>query len=276
MRLSRAWIVARIDLRRLLLSRDYWMPLLLLSGIFFVFMPAVLLTVVTVERNDLDIVNRISDVLESLPGAISDNLVGDSPRARGAYALAVYLIAPIAIVVPLTISSAVAASAIVGERERGTGEFLAHSPLTEREIYVGKIIASLIPGLIAALGGFAVYSVIVNVRVGPLFGGWFFPTPGWWVLIFWVMPPFLAVAISVIVRVSGRVQSTVAAQQAATLVSLPIILGSYGVSSGVVVDPTIGAFVFGVVMWLLAILGLVRGSRVLRRDSLLGVGMETR
>ncbi|MFQ5554400.1 MAG: ABC transporter permease [Acidimicrobiia bacterium] len=272
---SRAWIVARIDLRRLLLSRDYWMPLLFLSGIFFVFMPAVLLSIVTVQR-DLEIVNRISDVLATLPGAVSDNLVGDTPRARGAYALAVYLIAPIAIVVPLTISSAVAASSIVGERERGTGEFLAHSPLTEREIYVGKIIASLIPGFMAALGGFAVYSLIVNLRVGPLFGGWFFPTTGWWVLIFWVMPPFLAVAISVIVRVSGRVQSTVAAQQAATLVSLPIILGSYAVSSGVVVDPTLGAFVFGVVMWVLATLGLVRGSRVLRRDTLLGVGIETR
>ena len=275
MRWSRAWIVARIDLRRLLLSRDYWIPLLILAGIFFVFMPLVLLSVVTIER-DLDIVTQLSGVLESLPGAIQDNLVGDSPRARGAYALAVYLIAPIAIVVPLTISSAVGAQAIVGERERGTGEFLAHSPLTVQEIYVGKLIASLVPGFLAALGGFAIYSLIVNWRVGPLFDGWFFPTTGWWVLIFWVMPPFLASAISVVVRVSSRVQSTVAAQQAATLVSLPIILGSYVVSSGVVVDPTRGALVFGVAMWIFAIVGLFRGSRVLQRESLLGVGMETR
>lgn len=272
---SKAWIVARIDLRKLVQSRDYWVPLLILSGIFFVFMPLVLLSIVTVSR-DIEIVNRISGVLETLPGAIQDNLVGDSPRARAAYALAVYLIAPIAIVVPLTISSAVAASSIVGERERGTGEFLAHSPVTEREIYVGKVIASMIPGLVAALGGFAIYSLIVNVRVGPLFGGWFFPTTGWWVLILWVMPPFLAVAISVIVRVSGKVQSTVAAQQSATLVSLPIILGSYAVSSGVVVDPTFGALGFGVVMWTLAAIGLVRGARVLKRESLLGVGMDAR
>lgn len=275
MRWSRAWIVARIDLRRLLLSRDYWIPLLVLSGIFFVFMPLVLLSVVTVERN-LPIVDQIAGVLDSLPGAIQDNLVGDTAQARGAYALAVYLIAPIAIVVPLTISSAVGAQAIVGERERGTGEFLAHSPLTEREIYVGKLIASFIPGFVAALGGFAIYSLIVNWRVGPLFDGWFFPTTGWWVLIFWVMPPFLASALSVIVRVSSRVQSTVAAQQASTLVSLPIILGSYAVSSGVVVDPTIGAFGFGVVAWIFALTGLIRGARVLRRESLLGVGMEAR
>lgn len=273
MKWSRAWIVARIDLRRLLLSKDYWIPLLVLAGLFFVFMPLALLSIVTIER-DIQLVDQIAGVLDSLPGAVQDNLVGDTPRARGAYALAVYLIAPISIVVPLTISSAVGAQAIVGERERGTGEFLAHSPLTVREIYVGKLIASLVPGYVAALGGFAVYSLIVNWRVGPLFDGWFFPTIGWWVLILWVMPPFLASAISVIVRVSSRVQSTVAAQQAATLVSLPIILGSYAVSSGVVVDPTLGALGFGVVAWIFAITGLVRGARVLERESLLGVGME--
>ena len=275
MRWSRAWIVAKIDLRRLVLSRDYWIPLLVLAGIFFVFMPLVLLSIVTLER-DVEIVNQIAGVLDSLPGAIQDDLVGDTPKARGAYALAVYLIAPISIVVPLTISSAVGAQAIVGERERGTGEFLAHSPLTVREIYVGKLISSLVPGFVAAIGGFAIYSLIVNWRVGPLFDGWFFPTTGWWVLIFWVMPPFLASAISVIVRVSSRVQSTVAAQQSATLVSLPIILGSYAVSSGVVVDPTIGALGFGVLMWAFALTGLVRGARVLKRESLLGVGMEAR
>ena len=68
--------------------------------------------------------------------------------------LAVYLLAPIAVVVPLTISTAVGASTIVGERERGTGEFLAHSPADVREIYLGKLIASLIPGYITTVVGF--------------------------------------------------------------------------------------------------------------------------
>ena len=60
--------------------------------------------------------------------------------------LAVYLFAPLAIIVPLTVSSAVGANTVIGERERGSGEFLAHSPAGEREIYVGKLIASLVPG----------------------------------------------------------------------------------------------------------------------------------
>ena len=86
---------------------------------------------------------------------------------QASYALAVYLFAPLAIIVPLTVSSAVGAHTIIGERERGSGEFLAHSPATERQIYFGKLMASLIPGYFTAALGFAAYSLVVNLIVGP-------------------------------------------------------------------------------------------------------------
>ena len=146
--------------------------------------------------------------------------------------LAVYLFAPIAVVVPLTISTAVGASTIVGERERGTGEFLAHSPAGVREIYLGKLIASLIPGYLTTVVGFGLYSLMVNLIVGPDVGGWFFPTASWWLLILWVLPPFLAIALSLVLRLSARVKSTAAAQQAAGLVTFPLILIAYAQSTG--------------------------------------------
>ena len=126
MRLDRMLTVARIDLRRLFRSKDYWIPMGFLAGVFFIALPFLLLTIVT-STTSSDLVNKIGEVLQSLPGPVQENVVGDTPAARGAYMLAVYLLAPVAIVVPLTISSAVGAHAIVGERERGTGEFLAES-----------------------------------------------------------------------------------------------------------------------------------------------------
>jgi ABC-type Na+ efflux pump permease subunit len=267
------WTVAAIDLRRLFKSRDYWLPMSLLSGVFFVFMPWVLLSVVT-RAQSTPLLDQIGGVLNSMPGAIQDSIVGETVAGRASYALAVFLLAPIAIVVPLTISSAVGAHAIVGERERGTGEFLAHSPLSENEIYIGKLLASLIPGYIATFGGFTIYSLIVNIQVGPEVGGWFFPTAGWWLLILFVMPPFLAVALSVILWVSGRVRSTVAAQQSATLVSLPIIMASYAVSSGLLVNPTVAALSIGAIAWILAFIGLRAGSGAVKRERLLGVGID--
>jgi len=268
---SRMLTVARIDLRRLFKSKDYWIPMSFLAGVFFIGLPFLLLTIVT-STTSSELVNKIGEVLQSLPGPVQDNVVGTTPAARGAYMLSVYLLAPVAIVVPLTISSAVGAHAIVGERERGTGEFLAHSPLTEREIFMGKMLASLVPGFLATGVGFAIYSLLVNMKVGPLIGGWFFPTAGWWILIVWVVPPFIALALSVILWVSSKVRSTAAAQQAATLVSLPVIFAAYGVSSGLLINPILAAVGIGVVAWVLAIIGLATGSRALSRESLLGFG----
>jgi ABC-type Na+ efflux pump permease subunit len=263
--------VARLDLRILFKSKDYWIPMGFLSAVFFVGLPFLLLTIVT-STTSSQLVLKIGEVLQSLPGPVQDNVVGDTPAARGAYMLAVYLLAPVAIVVPLTISSAVGAHAIVGERERGTGEFLAHSPLTEREIFYGKMLASLVPGFIATAAGFGIYSLLVNIKVGPLVGGWFFPTAGWWILIIWVVPPFIALALSVILWVSSKVRSTAAAQQAATLVSLPVIFAAYAVSSGLLLNPILAGFAIGAVAWVFAAIGLVFGSRSLQRERLLGFG----
>jgi ABC-type Na+ efflux pump permease subunit len=271
MRWDRVITVARIDLRRLFKSKDYWIPMGFLASVFFVIIPIGLLTIVT-STTSSELVNKIGEVLQTLPNGVRDNVAGATPQARGAYMLAVYLLAPVAIVVPLTISSAVGAHAIVGERERGTGEFLAHSPLTVREIFLGKMLASVVPGFIATGAGFLVYSLLVNIKVGPLLGGWFFPTAGWWILIFWVVPPFIAVALSVILWVSSKVRSTAAAQQAATLVSLPVIMAAYAVSSGLLINPVLAAISVGVVAWILAIIGLAYGSRSLSRESLLGFG----
>ena len=178
---------------------------------------------------------------------------------QASYALAVYLFAPLAIIVPLTVSSAVGANTIIGERERGSGEFLAHSPATEREIYLGKLLASLIPGYLAAAVGFLCYSLVVNLIVGPKVGGWFFPTANWWILMVWVLPPFIALALAVILAISARVSSAAAAQQASALVTLPLIVIAYGVASGTLFQAKEVALVIGALAWVGAAVALWRG-----------------
>jgi ABC-type Na+ efflux pump permease subunit len=266
--------VMRADLYRLLKTRDYWIPLIILGGMFFVVLPAMLLGSLSLVHEQSGIVGQIGDIVGNLPDSIQRNLQGDDPTARASYAFAVYLLAPIAIVVPLTISSAVGANSIVGERERGTGEFLAHSPLTVQEIYVGKLLASLIPGYAAGIVGFALYSVVVNVIVGSQLGGWFFPTAGWMLLVLWVVPPFIAIALALILRLSARVRSAASAHQASSLVTLPVILLSYGVASGLIYSPVLSAAAAGAIAWVIALALLASGARSIRRERLLGVAAD--
>ena len=93
---------------------------------------------------------------------------------------------------------------------------------------------------------------MVNLIVGPEVGGWFFPTPQWWLLMLWVVPPFLALTLSLVLRLSARVKSTAAAQQASGLVTLPLIMVAYSQSTGAL-------FGAGSVSW------IIGGDRVGRR-----------
>src|SRR5580704_4600205 len=171
----------------------------------------------------------------------------------------------------MTISTAVGANCLVGEREKGTGEFLAHSPATERQLYMGKLIASLVPGYLTTLVGFGMYALVVNLIVGPHVGGWFFPTGQWWILMLWAVPPFLALTLSVVLRLSARVKSAAAAQQASGLVTLPAIVLSYAQSSGALFSHGINDVWVGLIALLVAFAGLWRGSRAVTRARLLGV-----
>ncbi len=270
MQWDRAWTVASTELRQLAQARDYWIPMAALGGIFFLVVPSILLLSIT-KVSQGDMIEKISTTLEMLPSSAQQQIEGVTQEGRIAYALSVFLFAPIAVVVPLTISTAVGAATLVGERERGTGEFLAHSPATAREIYVGKLVASLVPGYLTAIVGFGLYSLLVNLIAAGEVGRWFFPTTQWLALVLWVIPPFLAFTLSLVLRLSARVKSTAAAQQAAGLVSLPLIMVSYTQSTGALFGAGVSVWLVGAVAWVVAIASLIRGVRSVTRARLLGV-----
>ena len=150
--------------------------------------PTILLSIIN-DIGNVDAVQQMSQALKLLPQAAQDAVpAAASPgRPRPPTRSRCTCWRPVAVVVPLTISTAVGRQRrIVGERERGTGEFLAHSPADVREIYLGKLIASLVPGYVTTVVGFGLYSLMVNLIVGPDVGGWFFPTAQWWLLMLWV------------------------------------------------------------------------------------------
>ena len=269
--IRRAWIIARTDLQQLKSSRDFWLPLGIIATLFFVVLPAGLFLSLT-HIKDVGVVTQIGNLMGSLPKSIQHKTAGRAANVQAAYAMAVYLFAPLAIIVPLTVSSAVGSQTIIGERERGSGEFLAHSPASEREIFVGKLLASLLPGYLTAGVGFLLYSLLVNLIVGPQVGGWFFPTANWWILVLWVVPPFLALVVGVILRISSRVTSAAAAQQASALVTLPLVIVAYGLSTGSLSRARLFGGLVGLGAWVCALIVLYTGARALRRERLLGLG----
>lgn len=267
---SRVLAITRADLRQLRESRDFWVPLAVIATFMFVVLPAVMLWVISTVR-DPELLARIVDVVGRLPAPLRSELRGTPPEVQASYTLAIYFFAPLVTLVPLTISSSISANTFVGERERGSGEFLAHSPASTAEIYVGKLLAALLPGYVTAASGVIAYSVMVNLVLAPSGAGVFFPTGNWWIFVVWVIPPLLAMAIALILSLSSRVSSGAAAQQASSLIALPIVILAYAVSERSLFGSPWLAWMVGALAWLGAAYAVRRGARTLDRERLLGV-----
>ena len=79
--------------------------------------------------------------------------------------------------------------------------------------------------------------------------------------------------LSVVLRLSARVKSTAAAQQASGLVTLPLIMIAYAEATGAVYGGNWLGIGVGAIVWFLALLGLWRGMKAVTRGRLLGVAV---
>ncbi len=62
------------------------------------------------------------------------------------------------------LSCIIAAEAFVGEKERKTLEALLYTPATDGELFLGKALAALIPGIVYTWVNFAIFAVVTNTR----------------------------------------------------------------------------------------------------------------
>jgi amino acid transporter len=91
-------------------------------------------------------------------------------------------------------------------------------------------------------------------------------------MMLWIIPPFLLLTLSLVLRLSARVKSTAAAQQASGLITLPLIAIAYSQATGTLMgsNPATG-WILGALAWILACFSLHRGVRSVTRNRLLGV-----
>jgi uncharacterized membrane protein SpoIIM required for sporulation/ABC-type transport system involved in multi-copper enzyme maturation permease subunit len=88
---------------------------------------------------------------------------------------------------PISVSLVIALESFVGEKERRSIEPLLGSPLSDGQIYLGKLLASLLPPLATAYLGITVYLVGVYKQVG------------------WIAPPMLLTQVIVLTMVQALV-----------------------------------------------------------------------
>ena len=201
----------------------------------------------------------LSGVISHLPSSLAAELSALPERERLIELVLGYLIAPLFLIVPMMISSALAADTFAGEKERRTLESLLHLPVEEHDLYVSKVLFAFLPTVAASWIGFTLFAISANVVAWPVMGHVFVPTWRWIGLIGFMAPAVAALGLGVMVRVSARARTTQEANQLGGAVIMPLILASVGQTSGLLMMPPYWIFVAGTAVWILALL-LIRGG----------------
>ncbi len=264
------WNIAVKDWKEVLQNRMVWTPAILVPLIFVVVIPlAVTLIPQAVTLPSGSMSGDLDLLMSAFPPALRAEISGLAPNQLIVVLVLGYMFAPLFLIMPLMIASIIGADSIVGEKERKTLEALLYTPATDRELYLAKVLSAFLPALVIAWVSFAVYTVIVNVAGLPIMGHVWFPLPHWWALILWVAPAVAALGMLVIVMVSSRVSTFMAAQQASGLLVLPIVLLVIGQVSGVVYFGVELVLLLGVVIWVIDAILLWLGVRQFSRSALM-------
>ena len=99
-----------------------------------------------------------------------------------------YLLAPLFLVVPLMVSAVLAADAFAGEKERKTLEWLLHLPITDRDLFLAKVLGAFVPAMAVSWIGFVCFAIVVNTIGWPVMHRVFVPTRCGASMIIWVAP----------------------------------------------------------------------------------------
>lgn len=176
---------------------------------------------------------------------------------------------------PTSFSLVIALETFVGEKERRSLEPLLASPLTNAQLYLGKVLAAVVPPLFASYLGIAVYLVGLAITVD-----W---TPPWQLFV----QTLLLTTIQGIVMVAGAVivssqtTSTRAANLLASFIIVPmsllIILESIIMFGAPDAESPRGIFALWVILGGLVIatgLFMRIGTRIFNREDLLASSLD--
>jgi ABC-2 type transport system permease protein len=255
-------LVAR-DLLAVRRSKAVLVPLVTVPAILLVLVPAL----VGMAARTAD-PPEITSFLASLPGDVARPLLDLPERERLVVLVNGYLLAPLFLVVPLLVSSVLAADAFAGERDRGTLETLLHLPVRARDLFLAKLAVAFLPAVALSWIGFAVFAVVANGIAWPVMGRVFVPTGLWLVVLVWVGPAVAAAGLGLMVRISARARHAQDAHQLSSVVVLPVILVTVGQATGLLLVSPLVAVVAGAVLWVVAGLLLVGAARRFTSDRL--------
>ena len=171
-------------------------------------------------------------------------------------------------ILPVAIPVTIAAYSIVGEKTTRSLEPLLATPITTVELLTAKIVAAIVPAILATWLAFAIFLVGAALLAPPAVFGAFFGIH--WLLAILVVAPLLTLlAACVAVIVSSRVSDPRVAEQLASVVILPLILLVIGQAVGLILIDRQVMVLLAVVVLVLDVGLVYLAVRLFQRETIL-------
>lgn len=266
--------IIRRDLKIVLQSKAVLIPLIIVPLLILVILPGVGGAVLANAEPDspaiIDFRRETGAFFDNLPDIITTRLERyDNEVQRITYLIFNLFFPTMYLLLPTMVANIIAADSFAGEKERKTLEALAYSPITDRELYVAKLLGPWVAGIAVGWLGYIAFVLVITLTTLSLMGEIFVLDMTWLLLILWVTPAASGMGLGAMVLVSSRVSTFQEAYQLGGMVVIPMLLLLFGQLGGVVYLSPLVVVLVGAVLWLITA-GLVwYGAGTFRRGELM-------
>ena len=269
MRIKKAMLVFRKDWLEISRNWQILLPMLILPLLFVILFPLLLILISGTSESSMNF-GELENILKNLPQNMQSRIRDMTPTQIIIYIMALYLFAPFFLIIPVMISGVIASDSFAGEKERKTIEALLATPLTDEELFLGKMLVSFIPSIAITIISFLIYLICVDVLSLSVFDGvLLLPNLDWILLIFGLAPTMALTSIGVTVMISAKVKGVREAQQISGILMIPILALIFGqVMGALILEPFVILLLIGIFI-IIDVVVFKMGVRIFEREKIL-------
>lgn len=253
------------ELLEMMYDKSTLYPMLFIAVFFSVILPNLLI----IFSTKVDLINLPSEFETSIKQLKTVDLPADVSTAHLIiYIVLMYFLMPLFLLMPVIISNASASYSFVGEREHKTLEGLLYTPLSDKEMLLGKVIASFIPSIIITYGAVIFYGISVNIFGWQHFHQLIFPNGAWLSLIIVIIPSITFLSICLVMMIANQAKSMKSAQSVALFLVVPIIGLIISQASGIMLLGFRTILIAGLILIVLNIIIFILLVKSFNRDKM--------
>ncbi|MCM1496271.1 MAG: ABC transporter permease subunit [Bacteroides sp.] len=218
--------IIKRDIRGVTANRRLFLSLLIVPLVLTIVVPSIFILVTHYVPEEMEDFQKMLEQMQLSP-------INDSLELTVIHLVLNYILPIFFLLIPIMSASIMSASAFVGEKEKHTLETLLYCPLSLKQIFQAKVLASFLLSMFVAIVSFIGMLLVLETELFFIMHSVILPDMKWLLILFLVSPAISLIAITLMVRISAKAQGVEDAQQSAVFLILPILFLIIGQFAGI-------------------------------------------